>query len=663
MGFNLKQLFSLLTSPGWRTEEYTDSELEEMMNAGDQEAAQQETQNTAAQAETPGGAGIDWESYQNNGLNDSAPTVRQTEDSGWVADPGLGLNDYEKLKESFASQAYAELVQKQKGAGQAASGNQPTLGERINYGLKSIGQSWGAAAPMLADTYKQGSQDAKAFQDELIAKGANRWDVWEAYENKDKEWIEQEAARFGVKLNQTVLTPETSKGMQKQAQAAQNSAKALEGSSGFPRDAGEALLSVGQNAVVYPTAFINPAIPVALMGARAAAQREYELASQGVGAGDTQRRGIVSGLIETGTEAISLGSWVKILKAAPLDSITKVIAKQSGTEMTEEGLSYFLNLLSDMAEKDPNAKFSWNDLWHQVKIAGLSGGVMGGTGIEINRAANFLLKGGANTQFNSPESVAKAQGAAFDETSPGTAAEDVRQTSEQPMDGQTYDFTDADVYKRQLEKDAANSVAENGDVEYTGNQQEAGSAKGAGDAGNASIIEKITLLDDFTKSNRIKSLPLNSEEILAFTDGNLDIAKNVVEATKEVIPGKTVPELVDIFKLPNDPASSSLSTYQTRIWYKWQESLIGDRLNFSKPLEQVARDAFDMRNEIRTKARISMSDGKLADLLMRKEKNLTFEELVKRNKDKGFDETELWNKIIRSSMSSRDNVNKLFQIE
>ncbi len=474
MGFNLKQLFSLLTSPGWRTEEYTDSELEEMMNAGDQEAAQQETQNTAAQAETPGGAGIDWESYQNNGLNDSAPTVRQTEDSGWVADPGLGLNDYEKLKESFASQAYAELVQKQKGAGQAASGNQPTLGERINYGLKSIGQSWGAAAPMLADTYKQGSQDAKAFQDELIAKGANRWDVWEAYENKDKEWIEQEAARFGVKLNQTVLTPETSKGMQKQAQAAQNSAKALEGSSGFPRDAGEALLSVGQNAVVYPTAFINPAIPVALMGARAAAQREYELASQGVGAGDTQRRGIVSGLIETGTEAISLGSWVKILKAAPLDSITKVIAKQSGTEMTEEGLSYFLNLLSDMAEKDPNAKFSWNDLWHQVKIAGLSGGVMGGTGIEINRAANFLLKGGANTQFNSPESVAKAQGTAFDDTSPDTAASDARQISEQPLDGQQSVFTDADAYKRKLEKDAAKSVAENGDLEYTGNQQETG---------------------------------------------------------------------------------------------------------------------------------------------------------------------------------------------
>ncbi len=123
MGFNLKQFLSLITSPSWRTEEYTDSELEEMMNAGDEKAAQQETQNANSWEEEP---------------------VR--DDSGWVADPGLGLNDYEKLKESFASQAYAELVQKQKdeAAGKTIdeSNAQPTE-EGPEAFLNAVGSSYG----------------------------------------------------------------------------------------------------------------------------------------------------------------------------------------------------------------------------------------------------------------------------------------------------------------------------------------------------------------------------------------------------------------------------------------------------------------------------------------------------------------------------------------
>ncbi len=198
MGFNLKQLFSLLTSPSWRTEEYTDSELEEMMNAGDQEAAQQqETQNAnswekepaaddsgwvadpglglndsaptwsqpddsgsniysntglndftsqevsldtqaysdyvrrlkdeaaakasamaaeyaASQAETSGGVGIDWESYQNNGLNDSAPTSSQPDNSGSGVYSDTGLNDFTSQEVSLDTQAYADYVQRLK---------------------------------------------------------------------------------------------------------------------------------------------------------------------------------------------------------------------------------------------------------------------------------------------------------------------------------------------------------------------------------------------------------------------------------------------------------------------------------------------------------------------------------------------------------------------
>ncbi len=198
MGFNLKQFLSLITSPSWRTEEYTDSDLEEILKARDEEAAQQqETQNAnsweeapaaddsgwvadpglglndsvptwsqpdnsssgaysdtglndftsqevpldtqayadyvqrlkddaaakasalaaeyaASQAETSGGAGIDWESYQNNGLNDSAPTWSQPDNSGSGVYSNTGLNDFTSQEVPLDTQAYADYVQRLK---------------------------------------------------------------------------------------------------------------------------------------------------------------------------------------------------------------------------------------------------------------------------------------------------------------------------------------------------------------------------------------------------------------------------------------------------------------------------------------------------------------------------------------------------------------------
>lgn len=106
-----------------------------------------------------------------------------------------------------------------------------------------------------------------------------------------------------------------------------------------------------------------------------------------------------------------------------------------------------------------------------------------------------------------------------------------------------------------------------------------------------------------------------------------------------------------------------MSIYRTRIWYKWQESLIESKLDHDKPLEEAAKDAFNMRNKIRIKARESMPDESWAQYLMENEKNLTFEQLVSKNKEKGLEGDELWNKIISSSMSSRNRVNSLFGLD
>ncbi|WP_459477392.1 hypothetical protein [Clostridium saccharoperbutylacetonicum] len=176
-------------------------------------------------------------------------------------------------------------------------------------------------------------------------------------------------------------------------------------------------------------------------------------------------------------------------------------------------------------------------------------------------------------------------------------------------------------------------------------------------------LSNAEILAKFAKENGIDNLALSYEEILKFSGGRMDLAKKLILATKEAIGGKTIPELVDIFKLPSNPEAASLSIYQTRIWYKWQESLIGSKLDYSKALEEVARDAFEMRNTIRTQARESMLDQDWAEFLMQNEKNITFEQLVKRNMDKGLSGDALWNKIIQSSMSSRDSVNSLFQLD
>ena len=56
----------------------------------------------------------------------------------------------------------------------------------------------------------------------------------------------------------------------------------------------------------------------------------------------------------------------------------KNILRQMGTEATEEGASYFLNYVSDLAAADPDAKFSLAEL-AQSAAGGAFGGLVFGT--------------------------------------------------------------------------------------------------------------------------------------------------------------------------------------------------------------------------------------------------------------------------------------------
>jgi hypothetical protein len=170
-------------------------------------------------------------------------------------------------------------------------------------------------------------------------------------------------------------------------------------------------------------------------------------------------------------------------------------------------------------------------------------------------------------------------------------------------------------------------------------------------------------IEEFAKANGVTNFPFSTFEwIYEFSSKRQDLAENLIKAIPESYgdEGLSIVERVEKYQLPENPSEQSLSTYQTRIWYKWQESLIESRLDYSKPLEEVAKQAFEMRNKIRTQARMSMSDTQWAQHLLENEKNKKFVKLVEKYQDVGYTGEDLWKEIIAASMRSRDSVDDLF---
>lgn len=95
-----------------------------------------------------------------------------------------------------------------------------------------------------------------------------------------------------------------SKAFQNYAKAQGYYQKALEGLTPAQQSAGQIGISMLENAVTLPLAAINPAIPLATMGAKTAANEAYELTSQGKTATEAMGRGALSGVIEAITEKI-----------------------------------------------------------------------------------------------------------------------------------------------------------------------------------------------------------------------------------------------------------------------------------------------------------------------------------------------------------------------
>ena len=108
--------------------------------------------------------------------------------------------------------------------------------------------------------------------------------------------------------------------------------------------------------------------------------------------------------------------------------------------------------------------------------------------------------------------------------------------------------------------------------------------------------------------------------------------------------------------VPQPPRQASMTNFQARDWYVGNVRGIGQMIDRTQPLNQQARQAFDLRNQFKDQARDAMSDRPLADHLNRTERPLTWQQALNRyNGD--------WQRIIDASMRTNPGVDALFGIE
>ena len=283
----------------------------------------------------------------------------------------------------------------------------PTVGERIGSGVSSVFTRLTATPFVLGEALKADFEaTTKAQQDRGMdystfdvdpdtfgqSQNTTPFDI-------DPDSVDQNP-NAGVEKYQKPLDP-NSVGMKLMRQANEEQARATEGMTGAGKFLADTAISMGSNAALLPLAAISPAIPMAAMGAQAAAGKTYELTEQGKDSGEALSRGLVSGAIEAATEKLPLDTLADLVKTGG-KGIVKNILKQAGVEATEEGISYAANYIADKAAGDPDAAFSVAELLESAAAGGLSGLFFGGVGTAANKVMSLPVRGQSQNPATAP---------------------------------------------------------------------------------------------------------------------------------------------------------------------------------------------------------------------------------------------------------------------
>lgn len=255
---------------------------------------------------------------------------------------------------------------------------------RSNNFLKGVGTSLAATVPTLVDTTKQSLSD---WQDKVKREGMASA-LSEMARNMDNpNWT----------YGKPVSTDST--GYRLYQKANDYFQKAQSGLNPAQQQAMGIAASLAQNAVTLPTAVINPAAPLIIMGAGAAANRANELTSQGKTATEALGRGLLSGAVEAATEKIPLENLLSIAKTGGKSAVRNVL-QQMGTEGAEELASYIMNYAADVSAGDENANFSTQEALQNFLGGAISGGIMGGAATAIGSMPSYRQMAADNITYN-----------------------------------------------------------------------------------------------------------------------------------------------------------------------------------------------------------------------------------------------------------------------
>lgn len=268
--------------------------------------------------------------------------------------------------------------------------------DRLGQGLTAVGKRLEASIPSFVDTVKQAiSNQSENKENEAFTRleeqekqlelqlqnmqsqdenGRVPADYQQVYDQLQRVREEKNSLKVEKGVDQNLWSQK----VLREANEAQANAEA--GLAPAPRWVAEQAISLASNAPTMAASAV-PVVGTALgslvMGAQAAGQRAFELNEQGKSAGEALSRGTVSGIIEAATEKLPLERMAEILHSGGANAVRNIL-RQMGTEATEEGVSYFLNYVSDLAAADPDAKFSLAEL-AQSAAGGAFGGLVFGT--------------------------------------------------------------------------------------------------------------------------------------------------------------------------------------------------------------------------------------------------------------------------------------------
>lgn len=133
-------------------------------------------------------------------------------------------------------------------------------------------------------------------------------------------------------------------------------------------------------------------------------------------------------------------------------------------------------------------------------------------------------------------------------------------------------------------------------------------------------------------------------------------AQRAVQAVKSDLTHKDYGDIIHM--------KGKMSDRDARLWYVAHDKNIPNLIDFTKPLEEQAKQACDLRNQYRYEARELMADQEKRKQLDNTDPIRSFDELVQHKmKDKGLSYEEALEDIIKTATKTRKSVNDELGVE